>query len=110
MTAIDSRQYGGLTLTSLGDVLSGKPELSSSKAASYLEEITTLPLESILAQPANLSSTSSQLTNALTNLCTSSYPTFLSLHSTTTNLTTTLSSFSDTLNTLLEDIRSRAHV
>ena len=104
MTAIDSRQDGGLALTSLGDVLSGKPELSSSKAASYLEEITTLPLDSILAQPANLSSTSSQLTNALTNLCTSSYPTFLSLHSTTTNLTTTLSSFSDTLNTLLEDI------
>ncbi|KAH9017017.1 Dor1-like family-domain-containing protein [Lactarius hengduanensis] len=53
--------------------------------------------------PTEDSSTSSQLTNALTNLCTS-YPTFLSLHSTTTNLTATLSSFSGTLTTLLDDI------
>ncbi|KAH9973379.1 Dor1-like family-domain-containing protein [Russula compacta] len=79
-------------------------ELSSPKAASYLAQLATLPLHSILAEPDNLSSTSSQLTNALTNLCTSSYPTFLSLHATTTDLTSTLSSFSDTLDTLLEDI------
>ncbi|KAI0273022.1 hypothetical protein BGY98DRAFT_1099611 [Russula aff. rugulosa BPL654] len=59
---------------------------------------------SILAEPDNLSSTSSQLTNALTNLCTSSYPTFLSLHSTTTGLTSTLSIFSNTLDTLLDNI------
>src|SRR6266702_1692295 len=85
MTAIYTQHDGGLALTSLGDVLSGKSELSSSKATSYLEEIVTLPLDSILAEPANLSSTSSQLTNALTNLCISSYPTFLSLHSMTTN-------------------------
>ncbi|KAI9459187.1 Dor1-domain-containing protein [Lactarius psammicola] len=83
MTAIYTQQDGGLALTSLRHVLSGKPELSSSKATSYLGEI---------------------LANALTNLCTSSYPTFLSLHSTTTNLTTTLSSFLDTLTTLLEGI------
>jgi hypothetical protein len=78
--------------------------LSSPRTASYLAQLTTLSLDSILAEPDNLSSTSSQLTNALTNLCTSSYPTFLSLHSTTTGLTSTLSSFSNTLDTLLEDI------
>ncbi|KAH9166703.1 Dor1-domain-containing protein [Lactarius sanguifluus] len=104
MTEIYTQQDGDFALTSLRDVLSGRPELSSSKATSYLEEVITLPLDSILAEPAILSSTSSQLTNALTNLCTSSYPTFLSLHSTTTNLTATLSSFSGTLATLLDDI------
>ena len=96
-----------LPVAALGDVLSGahsKLELSSPKASSYLAELTTFPLDAILAEPVNLSSTSSQLTNALTNLCTSSYPTFLSLHSTTTDLTSTLSSFSDTLTTLLDDI------
>ena len=97
----------GLPLAALGDILSpgdSKLELSSPKATSYLAQLTTLSLDSILAEPDNLSSTSSQLTNALTNLCTSSYPTFLSLHSTTTGLTSTLSSFSDTLDSLLEDI------
>jgi conserved oligomeric Golgi complex subunit 8 len=97
-----------LPVGALGDILAGggrsKVELSSPKAASYLTELTNLPLDVILAEPVNLSSTSSQLTNALTNLCTSSYPTFLSLHSTTTGLTSTLSSFSSTLTTLLDDI------
>ena len=96
-----------LPLAALGDILSrgnSKLELLSPKAATYLAQLTTLPLGTILSEPDNLSSTSSQLTNALTNLCTSSYPTFLSLHRTTTGLTSTLSSFSDTLDTLLEDI------
>lgn len=105
----------GLPLAALGDILSegrSKLDLSSPKASTYLTQLTTLPLGSILAEPDNLSSTSSQLTNALTNLCTSSYPTFLSLHRTTTGLTSTLSLFSDTLDTLLDDIpalESAAH-
>ena len=97
----------GLPLAALGDILSSghsKLELSSPKATSYLAQLTALSLDSILSEPDNLSSTSSQLTNALTNLCTSSYPTFLSLHSTTTGLTSTLSTFSETLDSLLEDI------
>ena len=97
----------GSPLTALGDILSSghsKLELPSPKATSYLAQLTTLPLDSILSEPDNLSSTSSQLTNALTNLCTSSYPTFLSLHSTTTGLASTLSTFSNTLDTLLQDI------
>ncbi|KAI0262301.1 Dor1-like family-domain-containing protein, partial [Gloeopeniophorella convolvens] len=93
-------------LSALADILAGdsKLDLSSPKSSSYLAELSTLPLDAVLAEPANLSSTSSQLTNALTNLCTSSYPTFLSLHSTTSGLSSTLSSFSDTLDTLLDDI------
>ncbi|KAI9509139.1 Dor1-domain-containing protein [Russula earlei] len=94
-------------MTALGDVLArdhSKLDLTSPNAASYLSHLTSLPIDSLLAEPDVLSSTSSQLTNALTNLCTSSYPTFLSLHSTTTGLTSTLSSFSHTLDTLLQDI------
>ncbi|KAN0109625.1 Dor1 domain containing protein [Russula decolorans] len=97
----------GSPLAALGDILSSghsKLELPSPKATCYLAQLTTLSLDSILSEPDNLSSTSSQLTNALTNLCTSSYPTFLSLHSTTTGLTSTLSTFSNTLDTLLQDI------
>ena len=110
MTDVSAPQLErGLPLAALGDILSrghSEVELSSPKAAAYLSQLTALPLDSILAEPDNLSSTSSQLTNALTNLCTSSYQTFLSLHHTTTGLTSTLSSFSDTLDTLLEDISS----
>ncbi|KAI0317249.1 Dor1-domain-containing protein [Amylostereum chailletii] len=91
----------------LVDILTPEPsklDLSSPQASEYLSYITSLDLDSLLSEPTNLSSTSSHLTNALTNLCTSSYSTFLSLHATTGDLTTTLSSFSSTLDGLLEDI------
>jgi hypothetical protein len=95
-------------MASLAQVLKpselSKVDLTSSEAAIYLNHLTTLHLPQLLSEPTNLSSTSSQLTNALTNLCTTSYPTFLSLHTTTTDLTSTLSSFSGTLNGLLRDI------
>ncbi|KAI0066754.1 Dor1-domain-containing protein [Artomyces pyxidatus] len=96
-------------LSGLASLLASEPsaiDLSSPQAATYLANLTALPLESILAEPTDLSSTSSQLTNALTNLCASSYPTFLSLHATTEGLSSTLSSFSDTLTHLLDDIPS----
>ncbi|VDC04260.1 unnamed protein product [Peniophora sp. CBMAI 1063] len=95
-------------MSSLAEVLkngeSSKIDLSTPKAAQYLDQLTTYPLNQLLSEPTNLSSTSSQLTNALTNLCTSSYPTFLSLHTTTSDLTSTLSSFSGTLDGLLQDL------
>ncbi|KZV59533.1 Dor1-domain-containing protein [Peniophora sp. CONT] len=97
-------------MASLAEVLkngeSSKIDLDSPKASQYLDQLTTFPLSHLLSEPANLSSTSSQLTNALTNLCTSSYPTFLSLHTTTSDLTSTLDSFSSTLDGLLEDLPS----
>ncbi|EIM80044.1 Dor1-domain-containing protein [Stereum hirsutum FP-91666 SS1] len=54
--------------------------------------------------PTSLSSTSSQLTNALTTLCTSSYPTFLSLHTSTSSLHSSLDTFSTSLSTLLDTL------
>ncbi|KAA1475223.1 Dor1-domain-containing protein [Dentipellis sp. KUC8613] len=89
-----------------GSTTLAKADLTSPESTSYLDELVTFPLPSLLAEPTNLSSTSSQLTNALTTLCTSSYPTFLSLHTATTGLSTTLTSFSTSLTQLLDDIPS----
>ena len=47
----------GLPLAALGDIPSSgkaKMEFSSPKATSYLAQLTTLPLDSILAEPDNL--------------------------------------------------------
>ncbi|EKM61711.1 uncharacterized protein PHACADRAFT_180798 [Phanerochaete carnosa HHB-10118-sp] len=73
-----------------------KPEFSA-----YLSHLTDLPLSEIEAEPTTLSSSSAQLTNALTTLCHTSYPTFLSLHATTSTLSSSLSSLSSSLDGLL---------
>ncbi|THH18840.1 hypothetical protein EW146_g2202 [Bondarzewia mesenterica] len=109
MTDVEMSNGASDELSALVDVLrSGSsaptPDLSSKQTGTYLSHLTTLPLPSLLEEPTNLSSTSSQLTNALTTLCTSSYPTFLSLHTATTGLSSSLSSFSSSLDQLLNEI------
>lgn len=79
-------------------------DLQSTLTSAYLSHLTTLPLPSLLSEPTSLSSTSSQLTNALTTLCTSSYPTFLSLHTSTSSLHSSLDTFSTSLSTLLDTL------
>jgi len=98
-------------LSTLVDVLAvelsptvDKATLSSLQSMAYLTYLTNLPLDALVAEPTNLSSTSSQLTNALTILCTSSYPTFLSMHTATSGLQSILSSFSTSLEGLIHDI------
>ncbi|EIN14257.1 Dor1-domain-containing protein [Punctularia strigosozonata HHB-11173 SS5] len=86
-------------LDTLTDVL-GTTHPSSSDI-SYLASLTDLPLPDLLAEPASLSSTSAQLTNALTTLCHTQYPTFLSLHSASTSLSSTLTSLQSSLGSLL---------
>jgi conserved oligomeric Golgi complex subunit 8 len=86
-------------LDTLTDVL-GTSEPSSSDAT-YLTSLTTLPLNELLGEPSSLSSTSAQLTNALTTLCHTSYPTFLSLHGASTSLSSTLTSLQSSLGSLL---------
>ncbi len=73
-----------------------KPEF-----ATYLNYLTDLPLASLESEPTTLSSSAAQLTNALTTLCHTSYPTFLSLHTTTSTLSSSLSSLSSSLDSLL---------
>ncbi|KAH9936985.1 Dor1-like family-domain-containing protein [Fomitopsis serialis] len=80
--------------------------LSSSDTSAYLSHLTTLPLSELTSQPAELSSSSAQLTNALTTLCYTSYPTFLSIHSSTSALSSSLSAFSSSLDVLLSSLPS----
>lgn len=80
--------------------------LSSSDTAAYLSHLQTLPLSELASQPTELSSSSAQLTNALTTLCYTSYPTFLSIHSSTSALTSSLSAFSSSLDTLISSLPS----
>jgi conserved oligomeric Golgi complex subunit 8 len=86
----------------LADLLSSSGSLpSSTSSEAYLNDLTSLTLPALRSEPTTLSSTSAQLTNALTTLCTASYPTFLSLHSSSSSLSTTLTSLSSSLSSLL---------
>ena len=84
------------------------PEATFTKSdyASYLSGLTELPLSELTSEPTTLSSSSAQLTNALTTLCYTSYPTFLSLHNTTSTLSSSLSSLSSSLDSLLSALPS----
>ncbi|KAF9819997.1 hypothetical protein IEO21_01659 [Rhodonia placenta] len=99
-------------LPSLGEILASSPHASATAAptwsspdtTSYLDELTSLPLCELESQPTELSSSSAQLTNALTTLCHTSYPTFLSIHATTSTLASSLSSLSSSLDALVSSL------
>lgn len=98
-------------LHSLHDLLSSnRPErselLADPPVAEYLAHLTTLQLPSLESEPTTLASSAAQLTNALTTLCYTSYPTFLSLHSTTATLSSSLTSLSSSLDSLLSTLPS----
>ncbi|RPD64588.1 Dor1-domain-containing protein [Lentinus tigrinus ALCF2SS1-7] len=78
--------------------------LSSPEAAPYIAHLTSLSLAELEAEPAELASSSAQLTNALTTLCYTSYPTFLSLHTTTSTLSSSLDALSNSLSSLLSTL------
>ena len=86
-------------ILSLSQATFTKPEFSA-----YLAHLTDLPLSELEAEPTTLSSSSAQLTNAITTLCHTSYPTFLSLHTTTSTLSSSLSSLSSSLDSLLSSL------
>lgn len=89
---------------SLIDLLTAGTSLDGNRGASqeYLDQLTALPLENLLEEPSSLQTQFHHLTSSLTSLTHTSYPTFLTLHDTTTALKTSLSSFSTSLDSLLE--------
>ncbi|EJF67480.1 Dor1-domain-containing protein [Dichomitus squalens LYAD-421 SS1] len=97
-------------LQTLPDILASSSQetlsasLSSAEAAPYIAHLTSLSLPELEAEPTELASSSAQLTNALTTLCYTSYPTFLSLHSTTSTLSSSLDSLSSSLSSLLSTL------
>ena len=68
----------------------------------YLSYLTSLHLADLKSEPAKLNSSSAQLTNVLTTLCHTSYPTFLSVHQSVDTLSTSLDAFSSSLDALID--------
>jgi conserved oligomeric Golgi complex subunit 8 len=91
----------GITLPALLAPSLSDKTLSTSEYSEYLSQLTDLPLSALEAEPTTLNSSSAQLTNALTTLCHTSYPTFLSLHTTTSTLASSLGALSSSLDSLL---------
>lgn len=78
--------------------------LQSKDMKDYVSQLTALSLSDILQEPTNLSSEASQLTNSITSLCHAEYSTFLSLHKTSSLLSSTFGSFSKSLLSLMDAI------
>lgn len=94
---------------SLPDILSSsagslRARFTSPEIASYLTQLTSLPLAEIQQTPSVLASEAAQLTTSLTSLCTNEYPTFLALHRTSSVLSSSLSSLSASLSSLISTI------
>ncbi|KAJ7651614.1 Dor1-like family-domain-containing protein [Mycena polygramma] len=92
-------QANGLSDASLAEIL--LPENSNPGSRAYLTHLTSLPLPTLVAEPAVLQTQSHHLTSSLTSLTHTSYPTFLSLHQTTSSLSSSLASLESSLNNLL---------
>ncbi|THU95280.1 Dor1-domain-containing protein [Dendrothele bispora CBS 962.96] len=87
--------------TTLADLFSSSVKTQASQA--YLNHLTTLDLEILTAEPSALQTQSHHLTSSLTSLTHTSYPAFISLHDTTTALTSSLDSFCSSLGSLIND-------
>ncbi|KAJ7459080.1 Dor1-like family-domain-containing protein [Mycena galericulata] len=97
--AAATEHANGLGDASLAEIL--LPSTSSTASQTYLAHLTTLSLPTLLAEPAVLQTQSHHLTSSLTSLTHTSYPTFLSLHQTTSSLSTSLASLESSLDNLL---------
>ncbi|KAI0347872.1 Dor1-domain-containing protein [Trametopsis cervina] len=99
--AVSAADPDGLSLSQLLNPSISSSVLSKPEYSAYLSHLTDLPLSELQSEPTTLSSSSAQLTNALTTLCHTSYPTFLALHTTTSTLSSSLGSLSSSLDSLL---------
>ncbi|PFH48410.1 hypothetical protein AMATHDRAFT_123958, partial [Amanita thiersii Skay4041] len=67
----------------------------------YLSNLSSISLQSLLDEPGELQTQSHHLTSSLSSLIHTAYPTFLALHDNTRALGSSLSTFSDSLDQLL---------
>ncbi|KAF8665566.1 hypothetical protein AX16_000025 [Volvariella volvacea WC 439] len=88
-----------IDVPSLTELLS--PPSLTPLGAEYLSNLSNLSLEALRTEPTTLATQSHHLTSSLTSLTQTSYPTFLSLHKTTTALSSSLASLSSSLDALL---------
>ncbi|KAI5998080.1 Dor1-like family-domain-containing protein [Pisolithus albus] len=97
MTATDGE------LSALQDLLAQSDgTLQAPEHVAYLTQLASLPLSDLLAEPATLTTQAHTITSSLTALTHTSYPTFLSLHKSSTAILGSLSSLDSSLNTLLD--------
>ncbi|KAM6498766.1 Dor1-like family domain containing protein [Amanita muscaria] len=83
------------------DILPSSLLPPSSSTQAYLNHLTSLALPSLLDEPGSLQTQSHHLTSSLSSLIYTAYPTFISLHDTSRALDSTLSSFSNSLDSLI---------
>ncbi|KAF5332544.1 hypothetical protein D9611_005148 [Ephemerocybe angulata] len=76
--------------------------LNRPESKEYLSKLTEFSLKRLYGEPSTLQTQSHHLTSSLTSLTHTSYPTFLSLHKTTTALTNSLESLATSLSSLLD--------
>ncbi|KAJ3566124.1 hypothetical protein NP233_g7193 [Leucocoprinus birnbaumii] len=75
--------------------------LSTPSSKGYLSHLTTLPLGELNQEPIALQTQSHHLTSSLTSFTHTSYPTFISLHKTTTSFASSIDALTSSLNGLL---------
>ncbi|EAU92363.1 hypothetical protein CC1G_00582 [Coprinopsis cinerea okayama7 len=92
----------------LADLLTSGPadktaasSLNQPGSKDYLSQLTTFSISDLFAEPTTLQTQAHHLTSSLTSLTHTSYPTFLSLHRTTSALTNSLESLASSLDSLL---------
>lgn len=80
------------------------PDFSSPAASSYLDQLLSLPLKSLLDEATVISSEVAGVENELTNLCFREYPTFISVHKCSSAVTSAFDDFSSSLGKLLDAV------
>ncbi|KAF9511045.1 hypothetical protein BS47DRAFT_1383654 [Hydnum rufescens UP504] len=82
---------------------SSQAVLTSPATKLYLSHLSSLPLTTLLTEPTRLATESDLLTADLTQLCHNQHTTFLSLHSASTVLSSSLESLTTSLDSILEE-------
>jgi hypothetical protein len=87
----------------LPEMLASSSKLTQNDTSEYINHLTSLPLDTLLAEPTILQTQSHHLTSSLTSLTHTSYPSFISIHKTTQSLSNSLASLDSSLSALLTD-------
>ncbi|KAL7419872.1 hypothetical protein Q5752_005788 [Cryptotrichosporon argae] len=81
-----------------------QPDLASPHAASYLDTLLSLPLDSLLIEATVIASQSATVESDLINLCYREYPTFIAVHKCSSAITSAFDDFSGSLTHLLDAV------
>lgn len=80
------------------------PNLDSTASSSYIDQLISLPIASLVKEPSLISNEATLIESELTNLCYREYSTFLSVHRCSTAVQTALDDFESSLVHLLDSV------